>query len=705
MSSLLVSDKRELPAVRSDLGLPRPDRHTGLADWLTTVDHKKIGLLYGASALLFFVIGGLEALVIRLQLARPEAHLVSAQLYNQLFTMHGTTMIFLGVMPLSAAFFNFIVPLQIGARDVAFPRLNAFSYWTFLAGGLVLNASWLLQAAVAFGWLGAVDGRTDMVPSGGWFGYTPLTTRPYTGAGTDFWVVGLLILGIASVAASLNFIVTILNLRAPGMKMMRMPVFTWMTLITSTLIILAFPPITIALAELLFDRYFGTNFFRVELGGQPILWQHLFWIFGHPEVYILILPAMGVVSEILPTFARKPLFGYPLVVFSGAVIAFLGFSVWSHHMFTTGLGKISTAAFALLTMAIAVPTGVKIFNWIGTLWGGRIRMTVPLVYAVGFIFMFMIGGFSGIMHSAAPADAQQQDTYFVVAHFHYVLIGGVVLGLLGGLYYWVPKMTGRMMSQRLGYLTFTLILIGFNVAFFPMHYLGMAGMPRRTHTYLAGFGWETSNLLSTAGAFVLGIGILLCFIDAFRAAFRGAPCGGDPWDARTLEWATDSPVPPYNFARTPHVQKRDAWWLHKHGNLPLTYAEDDPLHGVHMPSQSWWPFVAGCGFLVFGLGMTFTSAAIRTRAGLPLRGSLPYSPPPPSGRWKAPEATTCGQSRRPAKPDVHRHRTCPPGGTHRPADREQEAAHVALSRVGLHVLRHADLHTPHLPQALPRRHR
>lgn len=610
-----VTDKSLLPPTRSSLGLLRPDPHSGWRDWLTTVDHKKIAVMYGAAALFFFLLGGVEALIIRAQLAVPQNDLISAQLYNQLFTMHGTTMIFLGVMPLSAAFFNYLVPLQIGARDVAFPRLNAFSLWVFVAGALVLNLSWFFQFAHTVGWFGADLPRSDIAPAGGWFGYAPLTSETYTGIGTDFWIFGLQILGIASLAAGFNFIVTILNMRAPGMTMMRLPLFTWMTLVTSFLIIFAFPPITVALAELMFDRYFGTNFFRVELGGQPILWQHLFWIFGHPEVYILVLPAMGIVSEILPTFSRKPLFGYPIIVFSGALIGFLGFAVWSHHMFTTGLGTIATAAFSLLTMAIAVPTGVKIFNWIGTLWGGRIKFTVPNWFALGFIWMFMLGGFSGIMHAAAPANAQQQDSYFVIAHFHYVLIGGILLGLLGGLYYWVPKIFGRMMNEKLGLWVFGSIIVGFNVAFFPMHYLGLVGMPRRTHTYLAGYGWELWNFVSTLGAILLGVGIAVCFINLVWTVFRGKRCGPDPWDARTLEWSLPTPVPAYNFARTPIIRARDAFWMHKYGNKPIEYEPEEP-NGFHMPSQSWWPLMCGVAFLIFGMAMALFAA------GVPYCGSI-----------------------------------------------------------------------------------
>ena len=600
---------------KSQIGLMRPDHNKSvLVDWLTTVDHKKIGVMYGALALFFFVIGGIEALFIRAQLIVPENNLVSAQTYNQLFTMHGTTMIFLAVMPLSSAFFNFLVPLQIGARDVAFPRLNSFSLWTFVAGAIILNISWVLQAAQMLGWFtpgGPTAGLTDIAPGAGWFGYAPLTSTSYTGIGTDFWVVGLQVLGVASLAASMNFIVTIINMRAPGMKMMRMPVFTWMTLVTSLLIVFAFPAITIALAQLMFDRVFGTNFFRVAEGGQPILWQHLFWVFGHPEVYILILPAMGIVSEILPTFSKKPLFGYAIVVFSGAVIGFLGFAVWSHHMFTTGLGKVATAAFSLLTMAIAVPTGVKIFNWIGTLWGGRVRFSAPMIFALGFVWMFMMGGFSGIMHSAAPADAQQQDSYFVVAHFHYVLIGGAVLALIAGIYFWVPKIFGKMWKGNLSTWVALIIVIGLNLTFFPMHFLGLIGMPRRTHTYLSGFGWETYNFVCTIGAFTLAFGVLLFLIDIVRCVRSGETASADPWDARTLEWATTSPPQVYNFARTPVIHARDAFWEHKYGaeSRRIDYEPDDG-HGIHMPSQSWFPLIAGSGFVFLGLGMALKQAGI-----------------------------------------------------------------------------------------------
>lgn len=575
----------------------RPTAKTGLISWLTTVDHKRVGLMYGFSALFFFLVGGFEALLIRIQLAVPNNTFLQHQTYNELFTMHATTMIFLAVMPLSAAFFNYIMPLQIGARDVAFPRLNGFAFWVFLAGAIILNVGWFIKA-----------GSPDI----GWFGYAPLTSKAYSSqfAGdisTDLWVMGLQILGVSSVIGSLNFIVTIINLRAPGMTMMRLPVFTWMTLITAFLIILSFPAITIALVELMMDRNFDTGFFEISKGGLPILWQHLFWVFGHPEVYILILPAMGIISEILPTFSRKPLFGYPIVVFSGACIGFLGFGVWSHHMFTTGMGAVATAAFSLATMAIAVPTGVKIFNWIGTLWGGHLKMTTPMMFALGFIWMFMMGGFSGVMHAAAPADAQQQDSYFVVAHFHYVLIGGSVFALLAGIHYWFPLIFGRTVSEFWGKLSFWVIFVGFNTTFFPMHFLGLNGMPRRTAVYDGNMGWNSPNFIATVGAFILGIGIAIYFATMIYTFFKGQKAGRDPWDGRTLEWALPNPPPEYNFAVTPSVHARDAFWYEKHHRDEITrekiqHARSESAHGgIHMPSQSWFPLLTAIGMLVGSL--------------------------------------------------------------------------------------------------------
>ena len=573
----------------------RPTAQTGLVSWLTTVDHKKIGFLYGVFALFFFLVGGVEALLIRLQLMYPNGTVLTAQQYNTMFTMHGTTMIFLAIMPLSAAFFNFIMPLQIGARDVAFPRLNAFSLWTFVAGAVIINLGWFMH---------------DGAPDAGWVGYAPLTSKTHApDHSIDMWVMGLQLLGVASIAASLNFIVTIINLRAPGMTMMRLPVFTWMTLITAFLIVLSFPFITIALVELMMDRLFGTSFFEVSNGGMPILWQHLFWVFGHPEVYILILPAMGIVSEILPTFSRKPLFGYPIVVFSGASIGFLGFSVWSHHLFTTGMGTMATAAFALATMAIAVPTGVKIFNWIGTLWDGRLSMRTPMMFALGFVWMFMIGGFSGVMHSAAPADAQQQDSYFVIAHFHYVLIGGSLFALLAGIHYWFPLMFGRKVSEFWGKLSFWVIFAGFNITFFPMHFLGLNGMPRRTFTYESNLGWNAANYIATIGALILGVGIFIYFAVMVYTFLKGEKVGKDIWDARTLEWSLPNPPPEYNYRVIPTVHARDAYWYNKQHKAEIAqeeaeHAKAEAAHGgIHMPHQSIYPFVASLGLFIAAIGI------------------------------------------------------------------------------------------------------
>ncbi|GAC1651905.1 MAG: cytochrome c oxidase subunit I [Gemmatimonadaceae bacterium] len=517
----------------------------GVWSWLTTVDHKRIGTLYLFTALTFFIIGGIEATIIRTQLAGPNLHVVSAEMYNQLFTMHGTTMIFLAVMPLSAAFFNYLIPLQIGARDVAFPRLNAFSYWVYLLGAIFITLPILFGVA----------------PDGGWFGYAPLTTTTYSpGLNIDFWVIGLQILGISSLAAAFNFITTIINMRAPGMHLMRMPVFTWMSFVVQFLVVLAFPVITIALVFLLFDRFFGTNFYTTAAGADPLLWQHLFWVFGHPEVYILILPAFGLVSEVLPTFSRKPLFGYPVMVYTGILIGFLGFGVWAHHMFAVGMGPIADTVFSVTTMLIAIPTGVKIFNWIFTMQGGSIRFSTSMCFAIGLVGLFTIGGISGIMHSSPPADLQQTDTYFIVAHFHYVLFGGSIFGIFAGIYYYFPKMTGRLLSESLGKVHFWLFLIGMNLTFFPMHFSGMLGMPRRIYTYDSGQGWELFNQLSTYGTYLLVLGTLVFVINFLRSRRGGAIAGNDPWGAPTLEWSIPSPPPDYNFAELPHVTSRYPLW-------------------------------------------------------------------------------------------------------------------------------------------------
>ena len=588
--------------------LRRPTAKSGLVGWLTTVDHKKIGLLYGYTAFIFFIIGGIEAMFIRLQLAQPNGKVLSADMYNQLFTMHGITMIFLVVMPLGAAFFNYLLPLMIGARDVAFPRLNALSYWVFLFGGIFIYSSWFFGG----------------FPDGGWFGYAPLTTveRYLPSADRmDFYAMGLQILGVASIVASANFIVTILNMRAPGMKLLRLPVFVWMTLVVNFLLLFAMPIIAVALFMMSFDRSFGTNFFNPLNGGDPILWQHLFWLFGHPEVYILILPAMGVVSEVLPTFSRKPLFGYSAVVFSGIAIGFMGWGVWAHHMFTVGLGAPANSAFAVSTMFIAVPTGVKIFNWISTMAGGDIRFKTPMLFSIGFVAMFIIGGLSGVTHSIVPHDAQQQDTYYIVAHFHYVLFGGAIFGLFSGIYYWFPKFTGRMMNETIGKLHFWLMIIGFNLTFGPFHILGLKGMPRRYYTYPEGRGWDFWNMVSTVGVFVIGLSMLVFMYNYWHSKRNGRKASADPWDGRTLEWTIPSPPPEYNFAEIPHVHHRDDFWHHKYHEdksgraVPVpaggseehaTHSEGDG-HGIHLPSPSYFPMVAALGMPIMGYALIFKS--------------------------------------------------------------------------------------------------
>jgi cytochrome c oxidase subunit I len=563
----------------------------GLLSWITTVDHKRIGILYGATAFLFLLVGGLEALVIRLQLAQPDQRIVTAEFYNALFTMHGTTMIFLAVMPLNATFFNYVIPLMIGARDVAFPRLNAFSYWVFLAGALFLNASFLAGTP----------------PDGGWFGYANLTTRPFSpGPNIDFWILGLQVLGVSSMVAGVNFIVTILNMRAPGMTFMRMPLFVWMSLVTQFLVVLAFPIVTVGLIFLMFDRFLGTHFFDVAAGADLHLWQHLFWAFGHPEVYILILPAFGIVSEVIPTFARKPLFGSPVMIYSGILIGFFGFGVWSHHMFSAGMGPVADAAFSIATMLIAIPTGVKIFNWLATLWGGRIRFTTAFLFAAGVVGLFTIGGLSGVMHASPPVDLQQTDSYFVVAHMHYVMIGGSLFGIFAGLYYWWPKMTGRLLGERLGRLNFWTMVLGFNVAFFPQHFLGALGMPRRIYTYRADAGWTLWSLVSTIGAFILGVGIALFVVNALVSLRRGVRAPADPWDGRTLEWRTSSPPPLHDFDDIPPVYSRDTFWREKYGDrLGRKPVPRPPLPGppgIHLPAPSFWPVVAAVGILAAAVG-------------------------------------------------------------------------------------------------------
>ncbi|WLR59629.1 cytochrome c oxidase subunit I [Guptibacillus hwajinpoensis] len=558
-------------------------------DWLTTVDHKKIGILYLASGAFFFLLGGLEAILLRVQLLYPEFDFVGAETFNQLLTMHGTTMIFLAAMPLIFGFMNAIIPLQIGARDVAFPFVNSLGFWLFTAGGILLNLGWFLGGA----------------PDAGWTGYAPLsTTSP--GNGVDFYVLGLQISGIGTLIGGINFLVTIINMRAPGMTFMRMPLFTWSSFITSGLILFAFPALTIGLALLMFDRLFGSQFFAAEAGGNPIIYEHLFWIFGHPEVYILVLPAFGMFSEIIATFARKRLFGYSAMVFATALIGFLGFMVWVHHMFTVGLGPIANSIFAVATMLIAVPTGVKIFNWLFTMWGGKVSFPTANLFAVGFIPSFVLGGMTGVMLSVPPADYQYHDSYFVVAHFHYVIVGGVVFGLFAGMYYWWLKIFGTVLNEFLGKLHFWLFFIGFHLTFFPMHFLGLMGMPRRVYTYLSGQSLDEANFAATMGAFLMGLATIIMVWNIIQTSVKGKKAGNDPWDGRTLEWAISSPAPEYNFAQTPLVRGLDAWWLEKRaGNKAMVAAE--PLDDIHMPDSSILPLVLSLGLFTAALSAIYSN--------------------------------------------------------------------------------------------------
>jgi cytochrome c oxidase subunit 1 len=514
-----------------------PRHYRGLMEWLTTVDHKKIGLLYVWTAFLFFLVGGVLALFIRLELSQPGLQVLDAEQYNQFFTMHGTTMIFLFIIPMFAGLGNYFIPLLVGARDMAFPRLNAFSYWLALTGGIVLYSSFLFEASGA-----------------GWTGYTPLSTSVFSpGAGTTAWVLGLLLVGTSSLAGAVNFIVTIVNMRAPGMSMTRMPLFAWGILATSIMVVFSTPVLTGALIMLLTDRLGLTAIFSAASTLDPRLWQHMFWFYSHPAVYIMILPAMGIVSEVLPVFSRKPIFGYRAIAYSSLAIAVMGFLVWAHHMFTTGIAPQLQAFFMIATMAIAVPTGVKIFNWIATLWGGRLDFKTPLLFIFGFLSMFVIGGISGVFQAIVPINTQVHDTYYVVGHLHYVLFGGAVFGIFAGLYYWLPKMTGWMMHEGWGKLHFWLMMIGFNLTFFPMHILGLEGMPRRIADYNAGFGWTRYNNLATVGAFLIAASVLVFMINLYVSHERKVKAGDDPWEGNTLEWATTSPPPEYNFETIPTV--------------------------------------------------------------------------------------------------------------------------------------------------------
>ncbi|NLP50822.1 cytochrome c oxidase subunit I [Bacillus sp. RO1] len=557
-------------------------------DYLTTVDHKKIAILYLIAGGFFFIVGGLEAMFIRIQLAVPNNDFLAAGLYNEILTMHGTTMIFLAAMPLLFAFMNAAVPLQIGARDVAFPFINALGFWLFFFGGVFLNMSWFLGGA----------------PDAGWTSYASLSLAS-EGHGIDFYALGLQISGIGTLIGGINFLVTIINMRAPGMTYMRMPLFTWSTFVASALILFAFPPLTVGLALMMFDRLFGTAFFDPNLGGNTVIWEHLFWIFGHPEVYILILPAFGIFSDVFSTFSKKRLFGYSSMVFATVLIGFLGFMVWAHHMFTTGLGPIANAIFAVATMAIAVPTGIKIFNWMFTMWGGQLQINTAMLWSVAFIPTFVLGGVTGVMLASAAADYQYHDSYFVVAHFHYVIVGGVVFGLFAGLHYWWPKIFGKILDETLGKITFWLFFIGFHLTFFIQHFLGLMGMPRRVFTFAEGNGWNLGNLVSSVGAIFMALATVVLFINIVKTALSKQTVAGDAWGyGRTLEWSIPSPPPEHNFTQTPLVRGLDPLWVEKmEGKKGMTPAE--PIGDIHMPNGSILPFIISIGLFIAAFGVMY----------------------------------------------------------------------------------------------------
>jgi cytochrome c oxidase subunit I len=541
----------------AEISLPFTAR---LHDLVLTVDHKKLGLMYIVTSLIFFAISGLMAFTIRMQLLVPHNAVLPPDVFNRFFTMHGTTMVFFVGMPIIAGLMNYLVPLMIGARDMAFPRLNAFGYWMTLFGGLLLYSSYVAAPGLA---------GAGSAPDVGWFAYAPLTGRAFSrGSSTDFWILGILVSGIGSSASALNVIVTIVTMRCQGMTFMRMPLFVWMVLVVSGMILLALPPLSAAQIMLLLDRFLGAHFFDTQAGGSAVLWQHFFWLFGHPEVYILIIPAFASASEIIPVFSRKPIFGYPAMVTATMLIGLISVGVWAHHMFSVGMTAMSNTFFVASTLAVGVPTGIKIFNWLGTLYGGQIRFELPMLFSLAFLFQFLIAGLTGVMLGAAPFDWQLTDSYFVVAHFHYTLVGGFLFMMFAAIYYWYPKATGRMLSKNLGLWHFWLFLIGFHLTFDPQHIAGILGMPRRIYTYDPGRGWEIYNMISSIGALFQAAGVCCFIVNLLSSLKRGAVSGNDPWDAWTLEWSTSSPPAEYNFQTLPEVRSRRPLWDLKHPEDP-----------------------------------------------------------------------------------------------------------------------------------------
>ena len=552
----MATQEITIPVDRA-LGSSFIDRLHGL---VVTVDHKKLGLMYIGTALIFLVIAGLMAVAIRLQLAIPVNSLLEPDVFNRFFTMHGTSMVFLVGMPIIAGLGNYLVPLMIGTRDMAFPRLNAFGYWMFLFGGLLLYFSYLGAPGLA---------GHGSAPDVGWFAYAPLTARAFSrGTSTDYWILSLLLTSVGSTVSAINVIATIITLRCPGMTLMRMPLLVWLMLVTNFMILLALPGLSGAQIMLLIDRYLGAHFFDTQAGGSAVIWQHFFWIFGHPEVYILMIPAFACLSEIVPVFSRKPIFGYPIMVGATAMIGLISMSVWAHHMFTVGMTSVGNTFFAISTFLVAIPTGIKIFNWLGTMYGGKIRFDLPMLFCIAFLFQFLIAGLTGVMLAVAPFNWQLTDSYFVVAHFHYTLVGAFLFGIFAGFYYWYPKAVGRLLDRRLGLWHFWLFVIGFHLTFDTLHFAGLLGMPRRIFTYDPGRGWDTLNFIATVGALCQATAILVLAINIVRSARKGELAGNDPWDAWTLEWSTSSPPPDYNFATMPTVCSRRPLWDLKHPEDP-----------------------------------------------------------------------------------------------------------------------------------------
>jgi cytochrome c oxidase subunit I len=533
---------------------------TLLHEWVVTVDHKKLGLMYLSTTLFFFVVAGLLAGVIRAQLIVPNNALIGPAMFNRLFTVHGTTMVFFVGMPFFAALANYLVPLMLGARDMAFPRLNAFGFWLTLFGGVLLYASYLTGEGLA---------GHGTAPDVGWFAYSPLNERAFSrGTSTDYWVLSIMLSGIGSTITAINVIATVLCLRTKGMTLLRMPLMVWLLFVVACQVVIAIPPLTAAQVMLLLDRFLGAHFFDTQAGGDAVLWQHFFWMFGHPEVYILMLPGFGIASEIIPVFSRKPIFGRVAMIGATVTIGFISFGVWAHHMFSVGMSSKANIFFAASSMIVGIPTGVKVFNWLATMWGGKIRMETPMLFCIAFLFQFLIAGLTGIMLAVAPFDWQLTDSYFVVAHFHYVLFGSLVFTLFGAVYYWFPKATGRMLSETLGKWHFWLIVIGFHLTFDTQHFAGFLGMPRRIYTYAPGRGWEIWNMLSSIGVVFQGVAIAIFVWNILSSLPKPATAGPDPWDAWTLEWSTTSPPPEYNFATLPVVRSSRPLWDLKHPEDP-----------------------------------------------------------------------------------------------------------------------------------------